>query len=577
MLNYIIFAVLIALIVFGLTFSREYWLSALIVAVIVGLLNLGFNYLALTVLAWGYWGMWFEILLTALICLAHGAFLNDVDDTEGGKVMLRSGISAGVVFLFMLGAGFFSGEMLNSRQYNERLGKVEMVTDGEFNSDVHPIPISKMRSVDGALARKVAEDKLGEDAGLGSRVEVGNMTIQNLTGGFVINNGQTLKFDNDLIWVAPLEHRSFWKWLSNDVTPGYIIVDATDATKRYLVTELNGKPLHLKYIESGVFNDDIERHIRLSGYTSTGLYDHCFEIDPNGNPYWVVSKYHKAIGFYAEEPDGVITIDVQTGEINSYGIEDAPAWIDRIQPQEFIEDQIRCWGEYKDGWWNSCFAEIGVQKPTEGMTLVYSEGKSFWYTGIKSSGADNGTNGFMLVDTRTKAARFYHIAGVNETEAMRIAQDQPFSKAAGYDADFPVLYNVRGIPTYFMTMKGSSGNIVGYCFVAVNNRQAVGSGISKKMAEDAYLKMLKRTFEDVLTDDKVKSEEHTFIVRGIVQENNTYYVLFQEVKGVEFTGTTEFYPELKWTRQGHRVKVTYEKGGGKIIPLESFDNLNVEI
>ena len=577
MFNYIIFAVLIALALFGLTFSREYWKSSLIVAAIVGGLNLGFNYLTLPVLAWGYWGVLVEVAFTVIIGGIYSLILKDVDDDAGWSTLLRNLIAFGVVLLFMIGAAFFSGEMVNSGKYNKRLGEVEMVTDGEFNSDVHPIPINKMRSVDGNLARKVAEDKLGQDAGLGSRVYVGNMTIQNLTGEFVIDNGQKLTFNNDLIWVAPLEHRSFWKWISNDVTPGYIIVDATDATKRYLVTEVNGKPLQLKYLESGYFNDDIERHIRVNGYTSTGLYDHCFEIDPNGNPYWVVSKYHKAIGFFAEEPDGVITIDVQNGEINSYSIEDTPAWIDRIQPQEFVEDQIRCWGEYKEGWWNSVITERGVQKPTEGMTLVYSDGKSFWYTGIQSSGADNGTNGFMLVDTRTKQARFYHIAGVNETEAIRIAQDQPFAKAAGYVADFPVLYNVRGVPTYFMAMKGSSGNIVGYCFVAVNNRQAVGSGSSKKQAEDEYLKMIKRTFEDVLTDDKVEREEHTFTIRGIVQENNTYYILFKEEKGVEFTGTTEFYPELKWTKEGHRVKVSYDKGEGKIVPLESFDNLNVEI
>lgn len=577
MLNYIIFAVLIALVLFGLTFDRDYWLPALIVAVIVGLLNLGFNYLALTVLAWNFWGVWFEVLLTVIIGLIYGAFLNDFCSVTGGKVMLRSGIATGAVVLFMIGAAFFSGEMINSEKYNKRLGPVEMVTDGEFNSDVHPIPITKMRSVDGALARMIAEDKLGEDAGLGSRVYVGNMTIQNLTGEFVINNGQKLKFDNDLIWVAPLEHRSFWKWLSNDITPGYIIVDATDDTKRYLVTELNGEPLQLKYIESGYFNDDIERHIRVNGYTSSGLHDHCFEIDPNGRPYWVVSKYHKAIGFFAEEPDGVITIDAQNGEINAYSIEETPAWIDRIQPQEFVEDQIRCWGEYKDGWWNSCLAEKGVQKPTQGMTLVYSEGRSFWYTGIKSSGTDDGTNGFMLVDTRTKDARFYHIAGVNETQAMKIAQDQPFSKPSNYVADFPVLYNVRGIPTYFMTMKGESRNIVGYCFVAVENRQAVGSGRTKKEAEEAFLERLQETLKDKLVDDKVTREEHTFTVRGIVQENNTYYILFKEEKGVEFTGSTKFYPELKWTKQGHRVKVTYDRGEGKVIPLNSFDNLNVEI
>lgn len=577
MLNYIIFAVLFALVACGLTIHKDAWKSSLIFSSIVGVITFGLEYSFLNVLNWGYWGIFWIVLVAIALCFIYAAIINEWDEDVASSVTMRSLISGAAVVVFMIVIGLSSSEMFNSQKYNQRLGDPEMVNNEEFNSDVPTSPISKMRSVDGALARKVAEDKLGQDAGLGSRVEVGNMTIQNLTGEFTINNGQTLKFDNDLIWVAPLEHRSFWKWLSNDDTPGYIIVDATDATKRYMVTELNGKPLKLKYIESGYFNDDIERHIRFNGYVSTGLHDRCFEIDPNGNPYWVVSKYHKTIGFYGEEVDGVITVDAQSGEISSYSIEDTPSWIDRIQPQEFVEDQIRCWGEYKLGWWNSCISETEVQKPTEGMTIVYSEGRSFWYTGIKSSGADNGTNGFMLVDTRTKEARFYHIAGVNETEAMRIAEDQQFSKANDYVADFPVLYNVRGVPTYFMTMKGKSGNIMGYCFVSVTNRQAVGSGVSKKQAEEEYLQMAKRTSKDVLLDDKVEREEHTYTVRDITLENSTYYILFKEEKGVEFTGTTEFYPELKWTKQGHRVKVTYDRGEGKIIPLESFDNLNVEI
>ena len=310
--------------------------------------------------------------------------------------------------------------MFHADEYYKRL-KVETVPDSVFNADVHPIPVSKMISVDGKLARKVAEDKLGEDLGLGSRVEVGNMTIQNITGEFTINNGKKLVFNNDLIWVAPLEHRSFWKWFRNGHTPGYIIVDATDATRRWLVTEVNGQKLRIQYLESGRFGDDIERHIKGNGYASKGLNDHCFEIDGNGNPYWVLSSYDQKIGFGGEESEGPITVDAQTGELKAYSIEDAPAWIDRIQPQSFIEDQIRCWGEYKDGWWNAVWAQIGVQEPTPGTTLVYSEGRSFWYTGIQSAGADNGTNGFMLVDTRTKAAKFYRVIGINETEAMRIA------------------------------------------------------------------------------------------------------------------------------------------------------------
>lgn len=183
----------------------------------------------------------------------------------------------------------------------------------------------------------------------------------------------------------------------------------------------------------------------------------------------------------------------------------------------------------------------------------------------------------MLIDTRTKAAKFYRVVGINETEAMRIANDQPFAKAARYEANFPVLYNVRGIPTYFMTMKGSSGNVVGYCFLAVNNRQAVGCGAAKQDAEAAYLRMLKKTSQDKIKDGDVVKETQKLTVRAIVQENNVYYILFNEVKGVEFTGSTEFYPELKWTKPGDQAEISYGKGEDKVIPLDSFDNLDFEI
>lgn len=559
-----------------LSFHKEYKTTWSILCAVVFVLFGVINYNTLPVLQWwGFEGVWIEAFIVSLAGAGlHFAFCADDSDYEI-KYAWRF-IPTGITVLAFFIAGFQSWEMFHADEYYKRL-KVETVPDSVFNADVHPIPVSKMISVDGKLACKVAEDKLGEDLGLGSRVEVGNMTIQNITGEFTINNGKKLVFNNDLIWVAPLEHRSFWKWFRNGHTPGYIIVDATDATRRWLVTEVNGQKLRIQYLESGRFGDDIERHIKGNGYASKGLNDHCFEIDGNGNPYWVLSSYDQKIGFGGEESEGPITVDAQTGELKAYSIEDAPAWIDRIQPQSFIEDQIRCWGEYKDGWWNAVWAQIGIQEPTPGTTLVYSEGRSFWYTGIQSAGADNGTNGFMLVDTRTKAAKFYRVIGINETEAMRIADDQPFAKAAQYSSNFPVLYNVRGIPTYFMTMKGSSGNVVGYCFLAVNNRQAVGSGVSKQDAEAAYLRMLKKTYQDKIKDGDVNKETRQFTVRAIVQESNVYYILFNEVKGIEFTGSTEFYPELKWTKPGDKVKVSYGKGESKVIPLDFYENLDFEI
>ena len=202
-----------------LSFHKEYKTTWSILCAVVFVLFGVINYNTLPVLQWwGFEGVWIEAFIVSLAGAGlHFAFCADDSDYEI-KYAWRF-IPTGITVLAFFIAGFQSWEMFHADEYYKRL-KVETVPDSVFNADVHPIPVSKMISVDGKLARKVAEDKLGEDLGLGSRVEVGNMTIQNITGEFTINNGKKLVFNNDLIWVAPLEHRSFWKWFRNGHTPG---------------------------------------------------------------------------------------------------------------------------------------------------------------------------------------------------------------------------------------------------------------------------------------------------------------------------------------------------------------------
>jgi hypothetical protein len=531
------------------------------------------NYLCLPTLGWGYHGILFEIFLTLVVA----AIVRGSIEGEWHFVCWLP-VAFTVVWIVL---GLSSSEAFNSGKY-QRMLEVNEVTFDSFSEDINVIPVDKMLVADYELASKVAEDKLEEDPGLGSRCDVGRMTLQNLTGSFVINNGVELKFDNDLIWVAPLEHSGFWRWVKNDVTPGYVIVYANDPTKRFLVTELNGQPLKMRYLESACFSEDIERHIRTNGYLSIGLTEHNFEIDPSGRPYWVLCNYEPTIGFSGgRDSKGVITVDIQSGEVAQYDMASAPQWIDHIQPEMFVNSQIRYWGEYKQGWWNSFLAKDGVQEPTPGMVLVYSEGESFWYTGISASKSalegNTATSGFMLVNARTKEAKYYKVSGVNELEAKRIAEDQNFAKAAGYCATSPVLYNVKGNPTYFMTLKGSSGNVTGYAFVAVTNREAVGVGTSKKEAETNYLQSLRRSGNDNITDGPtITVDVKTFTVRDITVEGTTYYVLFNEVKGKEFTGSTEFFRELKWTKPGHKVNISYSEGTSDVVLIDTFDNLDFE-
>ena len=567
---YIIISLVLAIVFVAIALDwREYEnLPEVIIGGVVVFLFWGIiNYFALPVLALWNYGLWFELLITLVI----GAIMYTFLDEEFWRLLIPTGV---LLLIICIAVG--SSAAFHSREYEQKL-VVEEVAYENFSSDVNIIPTEKMVVANADIARKVVEDRLEEDPGLGSRCLVGHMTMQQLTGKFVIDGGKTLEFNEDIVWVAPLEHSSFFKWVINDVTPGYMLVMANDPTRTYLITEVNGQKLALRWIESGCFGDDVERHIRKKGYATQGLTEFNFEIDQNGRPYWVMCNYQPTIGFGARDTKGCVVVDAQTGDVNQYTMQDAPSWIDHIQPAEFVTRQIRWWGEYRHGWWNSWIAQRDVQEPTPGMVLVYSEGQTYWYTGIQSAGGDSATSGFMLINARTKEARYYRVSGVNEQEAERIAEEQNFAKAAQYDATSPVLYNVRGVPTYFMTLTGSSGNVMGYAFVAVTNRQAVGVGSSKKEAESNYLQALKRTSSDTIVDGAVTAiESKTYTVKNITFENGTYFILFEEVKGKEFSGSTEFFRELKWTRPGNHVNVTYSEGSSDVIIIDTFDNLDFE-
>ena len=89
--------------------------------------------------------------------------------------------------------------------------------------------------------------------------------------------------------------------------------------------------------------------------------------------------------------------------------------------------------------------------------------------------------------------------------------------------------------------------------------------------------MLRRTMNDTVTGGPVMTTVKTLTIRNITLEVNVYYLLFEEISGKEFTGTTEFFRELKWTKPGDKVEVSYGDNLSPVVPLDSFDNLDFNI
>lgn len=498
-----------------------------------------------------FYGLPFYILLWG----ASNVFLSLNYNNEipvSGFILTLIGVFFFIILPILITPGIF-----RSKKYNSLLG---IVNESNFKQDLNQIDISKVRLVDRNMAIKLGDKKIGQDTALGSKAKLGDFYIQNV--------------NNELYWVAPLLHTGFFKWLNNkNGTPGYIMVSASNPQDVKLVQATNQK-IFLKYQPNSYFNTNLKRHIYFNGFNTIGLTDFTFEIDDNGSPYWVVTKYNKKVGYSGKDATGTIIVDAQTGEIQSYTVEDTPLWVDRIQPENIIRDQLVDWGKYKKGWINSITSQEGVLQPTEGISLVYGvDGNSYWYTGMTSAGADDSTVGFMLINTRTKHANFYKQAGATEYAAMQSAEGKVQEKR--YSATFPIMYNVLGLPTYICSLKDKAGLIKLVAMISVEDYSLIGIGETPSEALRAYKSALKnsmnvKSFNSEMNSKKIKGIVTRF--NSDIKNGNSYYYLTVNTTDKIFLGTHKVSEKIIITRVGDHVEIEYDESESQIVDISRFNN-----
>ena len=470
------------------------------------------------------------------------------------KKYITNGIVVGLLYFVALIV--FSPIFMPSTHRN-LIGNVEEI---EFSSQIEHMDLKQLPIIDKELAYKLADKKLGEIPSLGSQVTIGDLSLQSV-------NGQ-------LYYVGPLEHSSFFKWLTNrEGTKGYIKVSATNQNDVQLVTELNGEDIHLKYIPSAYLFSDLDRHAYLNDMKA-GHTDYTFELDDEGNPYWVITRYDNAIGITEQKAIGTEIINAQTGETNIYDIENTPKWVDRIQPSSYINNYLNKWGELVHGILN--FSDKDKLKPTQGMNIIFNDDECYYYTGITSVGNDEGLVGFMLTNTRTGETKMYKTSGATEAASMKSAEGKV--QQYGYTATFPYLINIQSEPTYFMTLKDSNGLVKQYSMVNVKNYNTVAVGDTLQSTLNRYLEALTNTnisLEGSNSEESLVGEVER--IGLVVKEGSSIYDI--KIKGEDsfFSVSTETSREVALTNVGDTISIKFIKvGDGEYIITNSFENLTLE-
>lgn len=501
-----------------------------------------------------FWGFVITAVCLLLWILRTGAYKLGA---TAGAGMFHSGRRYGIIaiapWVILVVISIFSSVLFHTNRFKNQMPEPE---NRVFSSDIQAIDISQLPVVDESLASLLADKKLGEKPSLGSQVTLGEPTIQ--------------KVNNKLVWAVPLLHSGFFKWISNlGGTPGYILVSATDPKD---VTYVDKYPI--KYQPNGYLLDNLKRHTRFSGGLFTGLTDYSFEIDDSGQPYWVVTTYKNLVGYSLPEADGVIIINATTGKSRRYSIPNTPKWVDRVQPVDFVMTQINNRGKYIHGIFN--FSNKDKYQTSEGNAIVYNNGRCYLYTGLTSVGSDESSTGIILVDMVTKKPYRYQISGATEYAAQQSAEGKV--QNMHYKASFPLITNVDGRPTYFMTLKDAGGLIKQYAFVSVTDYTSVGTGDTIGDAISNFQSVVKNTSgsSSIHTGDQEREFQGTVdrISSQVVEGNTVYSMILKEQPDKIFTAVSDISPELPLTRSGDKVEISYLKVNRKVINISKFDNLN---
>jgi len=540
-------------------------LSRLIIITIAAILIL---YIGMPVIAYGFWGL--PAMIAALIFLwivlnmkatpQYNAGVQTFQFKPQGNIKVPVAILIILLLYSTVLPMITSWPLLQTSAYRNLIGNVEI---GEnLSTHMAPISMEKVRVVDQALANILGDKVLGAQPALGSQVRLGEFNIQ--------------KVKNDLYWVAPLLHSGFFKWnMNSEGTNGYVMVNASNERDVKLVQEVGGKKVRIKYQPEGFFNDYLERHVYLNGYYNVGLTDYSFEIDDDGVPYWVITKYKKTIGFYGEDAVGVVLVNTETGKCTEYSIANTPAWVDRIQPDNFIENQLNDWGNFVKGYWN--FSNENKLQITQGVTLVYGEdNKSYWYTGLTSVGADEATVGFVLVDTRTKKTIWYKQSGATEFAAQKSARGKVQEKR--FSASTPIPYNINNIPTYVMTLKDDGGLVKMFAMVAIEDYTIVGVGNTLTETLMSYKNAYNMAGNKINPKSATKKQVLNSVIQRInsdIKNGNSFYYFTVEGKENIFIGSSQISNELPVTFAGDSIVISFDDDTQGLIDISSFKNNSI--
>ena len=457
----------------------------------------------------------------------------DVSQTKGpyDQVLVRLGGTILLIVALLFGLGFFNSRIFRAKSY----ANVITVKEADFTKDFPETNISTLALLDRASAEKIGDTYLG--------------TIDKVSQFGISDDYRQITIGEQPYRVSPLEYKNFWKWLSNRQEGISYYVKVNQTTGK---AELVRLAESMKYSDSEYLFRDTLRYLRFK-YPFTIFGDPSFEVDDEGNPYYVATVYQPKFLLTSKDPSGVILLNAATGETKEYDLDSIPEWVDRVFSANNVITRVDDYYTYQDGFWNTVFSQTGVKKTTDSYNYISIGSDIYLYTGITSATADSSNLGFILVNMRTREVTNYKLASATESAAMASAEGEVQEKK--YTATAPTLAKLNDKAYYIVSLKDDAGLVKSYAVVDAEDYQqvTVNNDIETLISQftDSDTSVLSGSAQAAGTDQEVE------VIKGVVDQlasqmisGSTVYYISSSGKIYKVKATEETIDQLPFLKVG---------------------------
>ena len=457
----------------------------------------------------------------------------DVSQTKGpyDQVLVRLGGTILLIVALLFGLGFFNSRIFRAKSY----ANVITVKEADFTKDFPETNISTLALLDRASAEKIGDTYLG--------------TIDKVSQFGISDDYRQITIGEQPYRVSPLEYKNFWKWLSNRQEGISYYVKVNQTTGK---AELVRLAESMKYSDSEYLFRDTLRYLRFK-YPFTIFGDPSFEVDDEGNPYYVATVYKPKFLLTSKDPSGVILLNAATGETKEYDLDSIPEWVDRVFSANNVITRVDDYYTYQDGFWNTVFSQTGVKKTTDSYNYISIGSDIYLYTGITSATADSSNLGFILVNMRTREVTNYKLASATESAAMASAEGEVQEKK--YTATAPTLAKLNDKAYYIVSLKDDAGLVKSYAVVDAEDYQqvTVNNDIETLISQftDSDTSVLSGSGQAAGADQEVE------VIQGVVDQlasqmisGSTVYYISSSGKIYKVKATEETIDQLPFLKVG---------------------------